>query len=83
MKKTVDKNYIFALITVFVWATTAPVLKLLSADMPNMQTLAVGSVFAFLFLLVLNIAKGDLKKFKTYSLKEYGIMCGLGFIGIF
>ncbi len=77
------KNYIYALLTVFIWATMAAITKRLLADIPNLQTLSVSSVFAFLCLLGINLQKGSLRKMKQYSRKDYGIMAGLGFLGLF
>lgn len=77
------KNYVYALLTVFIWGTLASVAKLLLSDIPNLQTLFIGSVFAFIALLIINIKKGLIKKLKTYSAKDYLIMAGLGFLGLF
>lgn len=77
------KNYIYALVTVFIWSTLAAVAKMLLADIPNLETLAVSSIFSFVFLLVFNIINGSIRELKKYSLKDYGIMAGLGFLGLF
>jgi drug/metabolite transporter (DMT)-like permease len=77
------KNYAFAIITVFIWATLATVVKVLLADIPNLEALAVSGVFAFLFLLAVNGKSGKLKEMKRYRGKDFGIMAGLGFIGLF
>ena len=77
------KNYIYALMTVFIWSTLAAIAKLLLGDLPNLETLSVSSVFAFLFLLAINSRNGSLRKMKQYSRKDYGIMAGLGFLGLF
>lgn len=77
------KNYIYAFLTVSVWSTTAAVSKLLLSDIPNFETLAVSSFFAFLFLLGINIKTGNFKKTKNFSSKDFGIMSALGFLGLF
>lgn len=77
------KNYIFALVTVLIWATMATTVKVLLSDIPNLQALSISGVFAFLFLLLLNVKTGKIKEMKRYSVKEYGVMSGLGFIGLF
>lgn len=77
------KNYIYAISTVFIWSTLATVAKLLLNDIPNMQMLAISGAFAFLFLLVVNICSGAIKLMKNYKLKQYAIMAGLGFVGLF
>ena len=77
------KNYIYAFLTVSIWGTLAAVAKLLLSDIPNLQTLTVSSVFAFIFMLIINIKNGSVKKMKMYSAKDYVIMAALGFLGLF
>lgn len=77
------KNYVYALITVMIWATMAAMVKKMLYDIPNLEALSVSSYFAFLFLLVVNVKNGMIKELKKYSIKDYGIMSGLGFIGLF
>ena len=77
------KNYLYAFITVFIWATMAAVVKKMLFDIPSLQALAVSGVFAFAFLFLLNVKKGTIKKVKSYSSKDYAIMSGLGFLGLF
>ena len=77
------KNYVYAILTVLIWSTLAATAKMILSDIPNLEVLSVSSIFSFLFLLILNIANGQIKEIKTYSIKEYGIMSGLGFIGLF
>ena len=77
------KNYIYASITVVIWATLTPVVKLLLTDIPSFEALAISSAFAVVFLLIVNIFSGSIKLMKTYRFKDYLIMVGLGFIGLF
>ena len=77
------KNYIYAITTVLIWSTMAAMVKKLLFDIPNLEALSISSIFAFLFLLVVNIKTGVIKIMKNYSINEYGIMSGLGFIGLF
>lgn len=77
------KNYIFALLTVSIWSTLAAITKLLLADIPNLQSLAISAFFAFLFLLLMNIKNKSFAKTRDYSIKDYGVMSGLGFLGLF
>jgi len=77
------KNYLYAFLTIFIWATTASVTKMLLTDIPNLETLSVSSVIAFLFLLIVNIKSGTIKEMKGYSVKDYFVMAGLGFLGLF
>lgn len=77
------KQYIYALVTVFIWATMAAIVKKMLFDIPNLEALSISSYFAFLFMLLVNLKTGVLKEMKQYSVKEYGIMSGLGFLGLF
>ena len=77
------KNYLYALLTVFIWSTLAATAKMLLADIPNLETLAVSSIFSFVFMLGINIITGGVRELKKYSLKDYAIMAGLGFLGLF
>ena len=77
------KNYIYAFLTVSVWSTTAAITKLLLSDIPTLETLSISSFLAFLFLFGLNLKTGNLKKLKDFSIKDYGIISGLGFLGLF
>ena len=77
------KNYTYALLTVFIWSTLVTIAKILLSDIPNLETLAISSIFAFLFLLGINIKNGKIQELKKYSKKDYGIMAGLGFLGLF
>ncbi len=77
------KSYIYASITVVIWATLAPVVKLLLADIPSFEALAISSAFAFVFLLIVSIISGSIKLMKTYRFTDYLIMAALGFIGLF
>lgn len=77
------KSYLYAITTVFIWSTMAAVVKLMLFDIPNLQALSISSFLAALFLLVVNTANRKIKRMKTYTVKEYGIMSGLGFMGLF
>ena len=61
----------------------ASVVKTMLFDIPNLEALSISSFFAFAFLLLINIKKGTIRKMKNYSVKDYGIMSGLGFVGLF
>ena len=77
------KNYLYAFLTVSVWSTTAAISKLLLLDIPTLETLAISGFLAFLFLFIKNIKTGNIKKMKNFSLKDYSIISGLGFLGLF
>lgn len=77
------KNYIYAFLTVSIWSTMAAVVKMLLSDVPSLEALSISSIFAFLFLLLINTKNGLIRNLKKYSVKDYGIMAGLGFLGLF
>ena len=77
------KNYIYAYSTVFIWATMAAITKMLLTDIPNLETLSISSIFAFVFLLIMNIKNGTIRELQGYTKRDYGIMAGLGFLGLF
>lgn len=77
------KEYIYAGISILLWSTTATVTKLLLGTLSSMQILAVSSLFAFIFLLIVNVIKGNLKELKSYTLKDYLQLSGIGILGVF
>lgn len=77
------KSYIYAGITVLIWSTLATAAKIVLNDIPNFQALALSGFSAFLFLLIVNIINGSIKEMKNYKAKDYLIMSGLGFLGLF
>lgn len=77
------KSYIYAITTVLIWSTMAAVVKLLLSHIPNLQALSISSFVAFFFLLIMNILSGKIKLMKHYNLKDYSVMSGLGFLGLF
>lgn len=77
------KNYIYAVVTVFIWSTMAAVVKKMLYDIPSLEALSVSSFLAFLFLLLMNWKTGAIREMKRYSGKDYAVMGGLGFIGLF
>ena len=77
------KSFTYALITVLIWSTTASVVKIMLSDIPNLEALSISSYFSFLFLLIVNIKNGMIKEMKKLSIKDIGMMSGLGFLGLF
>ncbi|MCF0150782.1 MAG: DMT family transporter, partial [Firmicutes bacterium] len=78
-----NKSLILALITILIWGTSAPTVKVITQTIPSMQALSVGSAIAALFLLLLNAACGRLKKLHQYAPKDLAVMGGLGTLGLF
>ena len=77
------KTYILAGTAILMWSTMATVSKLLLGTMSNFQVLCISSLLAGLSMLVINGISGKLKLLKTYCLKDYLIMTGVGMLGIF
>ena len=77
------KSYFYAFVSVFFWSTTTSVSKLLLHSISTMQVMAVSSVFASVFLLLVNLKKGNLWQLKTYQARDYLVLTGVGFLGMF
>jgi len=77
------KQYLYAMISIFLWSTTATVTKLLLGDLNSIQILAVASLFAFVFLFIINLIKRNLKELKNYKLKDYLQISIIGILGTF
>lgn len=77
------KEYLYAGFAILSWSTIATISKLLLGSLDSMQITFLSSAFATAFLLVLNIAKGNMKLFKQYKAREYLVMSGIGILGIF
>ena len=77
------KEYLYAGLSIFLWSTTATVTKLLLGTLNSMQILVVSSLFAFIFLLIINLIKGNLKELKNYKIKDYLQIAIIGVLGTF
>lgn len=77
------KNYQYGIAAVFIWSTLAAVSKILLTKLPNLETLSVSSLLAFLFLMLINIKNGKIKELKKYKSKDYAMIAGLGLLGLF
>lgn len=77
------KEYIYAMISIFLWSTTSTITKLLLKKLDSMQILLISSLFAFIFLFIVNLFKGYLKEIKKYNVKDYFEIAILGMLGTF
>lgn len=77
------KQYIMAGITVFLWSTLSAVSKLLVNDLSPMTVLFYTSVIASLTLWIINLIRSGTKRYQHYRKKDYLIITGLGFLGLF
>ncbi len=75
--------YIYALISILLWSTTATATKLLLGSLDSIQILTFSSLIAFIFLFIINIFKGNLREVKTYSIKDFLKIAGIGILGTF
>ena len=81
--KNIKTEYIYAGISIFLWATISTVTKLLLESINTMQLLLLSSLFAFAFLFIVNCFKKNLGKFKEYSFKDFINMSFIGLFGVF
>lgn len=77
------KEYLFAAVSILLWSTTSTVTKLLLGNLDSFQILLISSLFAFVFLFLINLKRGKLKELKMYSKKDYLCIMGLGILGTF
>ena len=77
------KEYIYAGISIFFWSTTATATKLALGSLSSMQVLMISSLFATVFLLAVNLIKGNFKYFKLYRPRDLLIMAAIGALGTF
>lgn len=84
MKRTGEKKQIvYAVLTVFLWATMAPAVKLMQDSVPTTEVLFLAGVFSVVFLLGRLIANGIVKEYRTFGAQNYKAVLGLGFLGFF
>ena len=84
MKRTGEKRQIvYAVLTVFLWATMAPAVKLMQDSVPTTEVLFLAGVFSVVFLLGRLIATGKVKEYRTFGAQNYKVVLGLGFLGFF
>ena len=72
-----------ALITVLMWSTLAPAVKLTMTEIPTLEMLSITAGLAFLFLLLYNGIRGKLSLLRKMSFRTILKMAGLGFLGLF
>ena len=77
------KEYVYAMISILLWSTTSTITKLLLKNLDSMQILLISSLFAFIFLFIVNLFKGYLKEIKNYTIKDYVEIVILGTLGTF
>lgn len=62
----------YALITVVLWATMAPAVKLMQGSLPTMEVIFIAGVFSVVFLFGRTLLIGKGYTWKTFGAKNYG-----------
>lgn len=83
IKSKTPISYFCAFVTVTLWGTLATVSKLLLTSLDAMFVLAFICDVSAVILFIYNIIKGNLKKLKSCSVRDFLSMSILGFIGFF
>ena len=77
------KKYLFAITSILCWSTVATIVKLLLGSFTSMQVLCISALFGAIFLLVLNVSTGCIKKLRDYKPRDYLITVLIGLPGTF
>lgn len=77
------RAYLFAATSILLWSTMPTVSKLLLSKMNSFQVLCISALFASLFLLVINLVTGNIKRLKEYRFRDYVITVLIGLPGMF
>ncbi|MBP3336895.1 MAG: DMT family transporter [Clostridia bacterium] len=72
------KEYLYAGTSILLWSTVATTTKLLLGNLNNLQVLWISAFLAGLFLLIVNIFNGKIRKLKSYTAKDYLISVLVG-----
>lgn len=78
-----NKAYIFAFITIFLWGSTAAISSLMLETLSTLGLVLYGSLTATCFLFVVNLFRKKLPELKKISLKELLVMFIASVLGIF
>lgn len=77
------KEYVYAGVSILLWASAAALVKLLLNGLDSMQISMYSSGFGFLFMLVLNLVKKNFRLCGSYRFVDYLQMSIMGLLGIF
>src|SRR5690242_15294843 len=77
------KAYIYVGLSALLWASIGAVGKILLQNLDNIQVLFFASLFGFIGLFLIVLIKKKLPIIKTYSWKDYAILAGMSFLGVF
>lgn len=70
-------------LTILFWSATPAVAKLALGELDNYQLLFYTSIVGTISLFIVNLFQKKLSLFSQYKIKDYLIMFGMGFVGIF
>lgn len=77
------KAYLYAGIAIFFWSTVASAFKIALRQLDFLELVFYASVVSFLFLGIVLISQGKMKRIFHFSLAEYGHSAMLGFLNPF
>ena len=75
--------YFYAISAVVIWSTTAALVKSLLTAIPTFEALFLSTFAASLSLLGVQLVRDGGRIFRTYDVRGYMSMAGLGFLGLF
>jgi drug/metabolite transporter (DMT)-like permease len=81
--KNNQSTYIYLILTIILWSLTPAVAKLALGELNNYQLLFYTSIVGVISLFFVNLFQGKLKLLSKYKKKDYLIMFGMGFLGIY
>lgn len=71
------------MLTILLWSATPAVAKLALGELSNYQLLFYTSIVGAISLFLVNLFQGKLHLLAQYTKRDYLIMFGMGFVGIF
>lgn len=77
------KQYLFAATSIVLWSTMPTISKILLKKMDSFQVLCISALFASVFLLMVNLLTGNIKRLKAYTAKDYITTILIGLPGMF
>lgn len=77
------KTYFFAAAAILMWSTMPTISALLLGEINNYTVLAASSLFATATMLVIVLASGKLSLMRSYKIRDYLKMAGIGLPGVF
>lgn len=76
-------SYLYLAISILLWASIPVASKKILMELNNFQMLFYSTILSVLLLTVILFAQKKTARLRSYSLKDYGIMIFLGFLGTY